>query len=129
MSIKALWLGDCPLAFALAAGFAASTVGCFLASAAASPNDAGTRLAVLALVLAVYAAAVPNLPAAVLTAGIAWSFFLGFVIDRDGEMHWHGTADLARLGVLIVAVLAGSAWWMVSAAVRHPSQEENRSHG
>jgi hypothetical protein len=129
MSVKAPWLGDCPLAFALAAGFAASVVGCFLASAAAAPSDTGTRLAVLALVLAVYAAAVPNLSAAVLSAGIAWSFFLGFVIDRDGEVRWHGTADLVRLGVLIVAVLAGSAWWRVSAAINPTSEEENRSHG
>ena len=68
--------------------------------------------------------------ALVLTAGIAWSFFVGFVIDRDGEVRWHGTADLVRLGVLIVAVLVGSAWWRVSAAAIYPpSEEEIRSHG
>src|SRR4051812_42527605 len=126
MSIKAPWAGDCPLGFALAAGFAASIAGCFLASAAAPSADTGTRLAVLAFVLAVYAATVRNLPAAVLTAGIAWSFFLGFVVDGDGEVRWHGASDLDRLGVLIVAVLAGSAWWMVTAAVRLPSEEKNR---
>ena len=129
MSIKASWRGDCPLGFALAAGFAASTVGCLLASAAAPPADTGTRLAVLALVLAVSAAMVRNLLAAVLTAAIAWSFFLGFVIDGDGEVRWHGIADMDRLGVLIVAVLVGSAWWMVSAAVDPRSEEKYRSHG
>jgi hypothetical protein len=32
------------------------------------------------------------------TAGFGWLMFNGFVTDRDGTLHWHGTSDLVRLG-------------------------------
>jgi hypothetical protein len=106
--------GDCPLGFALAAGFAVSVIGCLLASLAAPPHQTTTRLVVLALVMAGSAAAIRNLRGAVLTAGMTWSLYLGFLVDQTGELHWHGIADLVRLGVLIAVALAGSARWPIN---------------
>jgi hypothetical protein len=102
-----------PLGFALAAGFATSVVGCLLASLAAPPRETAARLVAVALIVTGFAAAIRNLPAAVLTAGMAWSIYLGFLVGRAGELHWHGGVDALRLGTLIVAALAGSArWWI-----------------
>jgi hypothetical protein len=106
--------GACPLGFALAAGFTTSMVACLLASLAAPPHHATARLVVLALVIAGFAASVRSLPGAVLSAGMAWSMYLGFLVDQTGELRWHGVVDLVRLGVLVVVALAGSARWPIT---------------
>ncbi|KAB2349744.1 hypothetical protein [Actinomadura rudentiformis] len=89
-----------------------------LASAVTPPP--GGQLAALATVLGVFAAVVRNLPAAVLTAVVAWSFYLGFLGEEAGEPSWHGAIDLLRLGMLILAVPAGSAHWLIRNVLTRP---------
>jgi hypothetical protein len=109
--------GACPLGFALAAGFATSVMGCVVAALAAPPHDTTVRLVVLALIVGGFAATVRSLPGAALTAGMAWSMYLGFLVDQTGELHWHGGADLLALAVVVVAALAGWARWPVTDVV------------
>lgn len=122
-------LGDCPLGIAVAAGFAAAAIGCLLASLVSPPHEPAPRLVALALIIVGFAAACRNLPANLLTAGIAWSMYLGFLVEHTGELRWHGGVDLLRLGTLIVAALAGSARWLIaelaaySAPVPGPREE------
>jgi hypothetical protein len=105
--------GHCPLGFALAVGFATCVCGCLIASLAAPPQQTAARLAVLALIIGGFAAVVRNLPGSLLTAVIAWSMYLGFLVDQAGELRWHGGTDLLRLGVLVAAAVAGSGRWPV----------------
>jgi K+-sensing histidine kinase KdpD len=57
-------------------------------------------LATFALGVTVCAALV-RAGAAFLLAACAFLDFNGFVVgDTDGSLHWHGTADVVRLGVL-----------------------------
>src|SRR5262249_43071818 len=106
--------GESPQGIALAAGFAAAAVGCLLASLAFPPHEPTARLVALALLIAAFTTACRNLLANLLTAGIAWSMFLGFLVDREGELQWHGGVDLLRLGTLIMAALVGSARWLIA---------------
>jgi K+-sensing histidine kinase KdpD len=58
-----------------------------------------------AIVLAVLAVLGWKLRLAAATASgvIAWSLLNGFVIDQQGDLHWHGRADLLRLVLLIAS--------------------------
>jgi hypothetical protein len=106
--------GESPLGIALAAGFAAAAVGCLLASLVSPPHEPTGRLVALVLFMAVFTTACRNLMANLLTAGIAWTMYLGFLVDREGELHWHGGIDLLRLGALLMAALVGSARWLIA---------------
>jgi hypothetical protein len=86
----------------VAIGFAA-----MIAVTAATAALGGDRHPALALAgytaaVALVAAVVP-LSDALLTALIGWLFLDGFVIGRGGDLGWHGTADLVRLGVPVAA--------------------------
>jgi hypothetical protein len=111
------YAADCPMGIALAAGFATAAAGCLLAALASPPHEPGPRLVVLALAVAGFAAAVRNLTAALLTAGIAWSMYLGFLVGHAGELRWHGGADLMPLGVLVAAALLGAARGLITGAL------------
>ncbi|GAA2101221.1 hypothetical protein [Actinomadura alba] len=106
--------GVCPLGFALAAGFGTSVTGCVVAALAAPPYQTTTRLVVLALIVGGFATAIRNLPGAVLTAGMAWSMYLGFLVDQTGELRWHGGSDLLALGVVVAVALAGWGRWPIT---------------
>jgi nitroreductase len=47
-----------------------------------------------------------GLVTAVAAAGIGWLFVTGFVVDRLGELTWHGSADAVRLLLLVAAAAA-----------------------
>lgn len=76
------------------------------------------RLAVLALGLAAFSAAVVDVVATVATVGVAALLFDGFVLDRYGELAWHGEVDALRLAVLVGAALLGLAAGAARLAVR-----------
>lgn len=102
--------------FGVAAGFVTVVVGCFVATWLYPPGADADRLLVLAIVITGFAAVVRDALAALVTAGLAWPFYLGFLVDRYGELHWHGRVDLLRLAVLTVASLIGAALgdWVTS---------------
>jgi K+-sensing histidine kinase KdpD len=50
-------------------------------------------------------------------AGLAWLVVNGFLVDRFGELSWHGPADVYRAVMLAVAGLLG----LLIASVRRRS--------
>lgn len=103
---------------AVAAGFVTVVFGCLVITLAMPPPATTGRLILLCAVLVGFAAVVGNLTAAVATAGVALPFYLGFLVDRRGELHWHGQVDLVRAAVLLVAAVAGTALGVALPAVR-----------
>ena len=47
-------------------------------------------------------------PAAAIPAACGWLMLNGLVVDRAGDLHWHGGADVARLVVLFGVAAAAS---------------------
>lgn len=73
------------------------------------------RLTVVALGVAVFAAVSVDVPAVAAAVAFAALVVNGFLVDRMGELGWHGRADLARLAVLVAAGVAG---FVAGAALR-----------
>ena len=105
-----------PLGIDTAVG--AVVVVCLVAPPHLDAAGIGTRLAVLALGLAAFAASVADPVAALVTAGVAFLLLDGFVVGHGGDLAWHGDADLVRLGVLVAAALAGAVARSARDAVR-----------
>jgi hypothetical protein len=78
--------------------------------------DTGVRLAVMAAAIAIYAARWVDFVAVAAVVPLAWLVQDGFLLDRYGVLVWRGWSDLARLGLLVAAALAGLA---LGAARRH----------
>ena len=91
----------------LAAGFMAVVAGC-CAAALLPPQLTAQRVAALAVVVGGFAAVAGDVVAALATAGMAWLFCNGFLIDRLGVLRWHGRVDLVRLDILCVVALVGT---------------------
>ncbi|MGH3391196.1 MAG: hypothetical protein ACRDOO_20190 [Actinomadura sp.] len=91
-----------------------AVAGCLLAALTSAPSAATPRLVELSLVTAGFSALLRNPAAALLTAGMTWSVYLGFLVEHAGELRWHGGVDLLRLGALLAAALIGSARWPVA---------------
>lgn len=65
------------------------------------------RLAVMAVGLVAFAAAVVDVAAAAISVGVGFLLFDGFVEGNHGDLVWKGRADLIRLGVLCLAAVVG----------------------
>ena len=77
-------------------------------AAAFPPVDGGWRWAILAAGVGGCAALTIDSPAVVaVVVGLAWLVGNGFLVDRAGELSWHGWADFYRLLVLLAAGAAG----------------------
>lgn len=113
---------DCaPTRLLIGAGAAGLVVVAFLATAV-PPERSGWRLAVLAVGVGAFALVTRDAVAALATACLAWPTLLGFLVDRYGELHWHGSVDLVRAGVLLGAALGGTAlgWARSALHTRRP---------
>jgi hypothetical protein len=97
-----------PTEASIVAGAATVVGGCLAITWVFPPHATTSRLIMLALVVAGLAAVIRNGTAAVVTAGLAFPLYLGFLLDREGELHWHGEADALRLTVLVAASLVGT---------------------
>lgn len=87
--------------------------------AAAVPTvDGGWRWSILASVVGGFAGLTVDLPAVAAVIGLAWLVGDGFLVNRAGELSWHGWADLDRLLALAtvgaLGLLAGSVARMAS---------------
>lgn len=102
--------------YAIAAGFAASIIGCLLAAWYYPPENHTSRLVVLAVVVAAASALTRNPTACLPVALLALLFCDGFLINHYGELHWHGWPDAARLAVLAAAALTGTGIGRMSIA-------------
>lgn len=76
----------------------------------------GLRVAAGAVL--VVAAVTLDLVATTGTAAIGFAVFGGFLVDRLGELSWHGAADVWRLTALVVAAAVGLASGEVFRLVR-----------
>lgn len=81
------------------------------------------RLGLMALLVAGFAAVTLDQVALGGVALMAWLFANGFVENREGELSWHGSADLGFAMVLVLAAAAGLAVGQAYRAVVH---EEGR---
>ncbi|MGI5240898.1 hypothetical protein [Dactylosporangium sp. CA-139066] len=108
-----------PTGITLAAGSAAVVATALFAAAATAPSQPVARLVAMALCVAAIGAFGGNLAAALATAGIAWSVLDGFLVNRLGELTWHGPADVVRLGVLAGVAVAGWLGARSHRAARH----------
>jgi hypothetical protein len=70
------------------------------------PSD-GWRLTVIALALAGFAAATLDQLALAPVLVLGFGILNGFLVDRYGQLSWHGSADLWRLMVLVMAGAVG----------------------
>jgi len=90
-----------------------------LIAAAVPAADQPWRFAVMAIAVVVFAALSGERLAVACTAGLAWLVVNGFLIDRFGELSWHGPTDLYRAVMLILAGVLG----LLIAAVRRRGRD------
>jgi hypothetical protein len=84
-------------------------------AAAVPTTETASRLALVAAAVAVVAALSRDIRAVPWLAALAWLIVNGFLIDRFGELSWHGPSDVYRAVILVLAAgigqVAGQLWW------------------
>lgn len=95
-----------PTGISLGVGAAAVVVAVLIA-ALISPADPDWRFGVVAGAVGLHAAWSGDQLALLGTAGIAWLLADGFLVDRLGELTWHGSSDIWRIVVLVAAGTVG----------------------
>jgi MFS family permease len=97
-----------PVGINLAAGTAMVIAAAFVA-ALIPTTHVGWRFTVVALAVGVFAALTLDQLALAGVAVLGWLVVNGFLVDRLGELSWHGSADLYRMLLLVVAGTFGLA--------------------
>jgi hydrogenase/urease accessory protein HupE len=96
-----------PFGFLVAAG-SLTVVGATIAAALALPAPATVpRVAAVALAVGAFAAGTPNLGASLLTGVLGFLFATGFLVNRFGELTWHGQRSAVHLSLVLGAVAVG----------------------
>lgn len=95
-----------PLGISAAMGAVVVVIASFVAAALPSV-DSGWRLALVAAAVGGVALATPDPPALGMVLAVAFGLVNGFLVNRLGVLSWHGTADLDRLAVLVLAAACG----------------------
>ena len=98
--------GGTPLGISATMGAVVVVIASFVAAAVPSA-DPGLRLALVAAAVGGVALVTPEPPALGLVLTVAFGLLNGFLVNRLGDLSWHGTADLARLSVLVLAATCG----------------------
>ncbi len=97
-----------PVGIDLGLGAAAVVVAACVA-AAIPAVDAGCRFGVVAFAVGVFAAVTADPLAGAGVALIAWLVVDGFLVDRLGQLAWHGSSDLLQIMVLALVSALGIA--------------------
>jgi MFS family permease len=97
-----------PVGINLAVG-AAMVVAAALVAALLPAAQTGWRFAVVALAVGLFAALTLDQFALAGVALLGWLVTNGFLVDRLGELSWHGSADLYRILLLVVVGAVGLA--------------------
>ena len=97
---------DVPLGISTAIG-AVAVVICCGAPAALDAQGRDARFALLVLGVAVFAVAIGDLAAVVVTAGVAFLLFDGFVEGHQGDLVWTGRSDVVHVALLYGSGLLG----------------------
>jgi hypothetical protein len=95
-----------PLGISVGLGTVAVLVTVFV-GALVPAHLAGGTWALLAVVVAGFAAWAADVAAAVLVAALTFVVANGFLVNRHGELSWHGAADLHRGALLLAAAAVG----------------------
>jgi hypothetical protein len=114
----------------LTIGLGSLTVVAAAAIAAAVPtSDPTSRLALVAAAVAVIAALSRDIVALPGLVVLAWLIVNGFLVDRFGELSWHGRSDVYRAVILVLAAgigqVAGQLWWRHATRDRRLKSEAN----
>jgi K+-transporting ATPase KdpF subunit len=99
---------DVPAGISVGVG-AVVVVAAAMVAAAIPPSAAGPRLGLPAAALAAFAAVTADWRAAVPVTVLGYLVFDGFLVNRLGELAWHGAPDARRFAVFAGAALAGLA--------------------
>ncbi len=95
----------CPVEYGLGISFIALILVTAVLEAARSSIGVGLASTITIAVVAILAWWVR--PMAAIGAGaLGWLLLNGFVVDGDGDLHWHGHADVVRLVLLLSAAAA-----------------------
>ena len=78
-----------------------------LAAALIPPVDVDWRFGVVMAAVALFAALAVDQWSLLGVALIAWLLADGFLVNRLGELSWHGSSDIWRMTLLVVAGAAG----------------------
>ena len=97
-----------PVGINLAAGTAMVIVAALLAALVPAAH-AGWRFTVVAVAVGLFAALTLDQLALAGVALLGWLVVNGFLVDHLGELSWHGSADLYRMLLLVVAGAFGLA--------------------
>jgi hypothetical protein len=87
----------------------AAMVAAALIAAAVPASEPVVRLGLPAVALAGFAAITVDLRAAAFVTMVGYLIHDGFLVDRLGQLSWHGPADLYRFLALCAAALVGLA--------------------
>ncbi|MGC9669753.1 hypothetical protein ACNTMW_24800 [Planosporangium sp. 12N6] len=82
------------------------------------------RLGLLTAAVAVVAVLAGDGRAALAVAGVAWPVGNGFLVNRYGELSWHGWLD----GWFVIGLLAAAATGTVTGAARRALRQRRRWH-
>jgi hypothetical protein len=132
-----------PAGINLAAG-TAMVIAAALVAALIPTAHTGWRFAVVAVAVGMFAALTLDQLALAGVALLGWLVVNGFLVDRLGELSWHGSPDLYRLLLLVVSgafglavgeifrqLVALRARWMAEAQKGAPAMDidEEERHG
>lgn len=113
-----------PREFAVALGAVGVVAAGFLA-AIIPASDTGWRFGMIAVAVGLFAAITLDQLALAAVAILGFLVFNGFLTDQFGQLKWHGSADLWRLLLLIVA----GAWGLaVGEAYRFIASRRDQRH-
>jgi hypothetical protein len=98
-------------------------VGAGIVAAVVPPAYPGWRFAVVVVAVGLFAALSVDHLALAPVVLFGWLVVNGFLVDRFGELTWHGSSDLYRLMLLVMAGAFGLA---VGEARQHISQLRTR---
>jgi hypothetical protein len=97
-----------PTGIAIGVG-AAVVVGVALVAALVPVAHTAWRFALVAAAVGVFAAVTRDGWAVAATVVVAWLVVNGFLVDRMGDLSWHGSPDLLRLMLLVLVGGVGLA--------------------
>jgi hypothetical protein len=88
---------------------AAMIVGAGMVAAPIAAQHIGWRFAIVAVAVACFAVLTLDRLALAGVVALGWLVVNGFLVDRLGELSWHGSSDLYRLMLLVMAGALGLA--------------------
>jgi hypothetical protein len=86
---------------------AATAVVATMVAATIPVAHSGWRFAVVAVAVGAFAALTRDRLAVACTGTLAWLLVNGFLVDRFGELSWHGRADAYRTLMIVVTAALG----------------------